>query len=57
VICDSQAALPEDRVRAVAGYDGTIAYDAEAYVQLVHKAALAMLAPLGVRAKELERKE
>ncbi|HXX76199.1 MAG TPA: DNA polymerase domain-containing protein [Nitrospiraceae bacterium] len=57
VICDSQAALPEDRVRAVAGYDGTIAYDTEAYVQLVHKAALAMLAPLGVRAKELERKE
>lgn len=57
VICDSQATLPEDRVRAVAGCDGTIAYDAEAYVQLVHKAALAVLAPLGVRAKELEGKE
>lgn len=57
VICDSQAALPEDRVRAVAGCDGTIAYDAEAYIQLVHKAALAMLAPLGVTAKELERRE
>jgi DNA polymerase II len=55
VISDSHAALPDDRVRAVAGCDGTIAYDAEAYVTLVRKAALAVLAPLGVTAKELEK--
>ncbi len=46
VISASQAALPEDRVRAVAGSDGTIAYDAEAYVKLIQKAALVLLAPL-----------
>ena len=46
MISASQAALPEDRVRAVAGSDGTIAYDAEAYVKLIQKAALVLLAPL-----------
>jgi DNA polymerase-2 len=53
VISDAQAALPEDRVQAVAGSDGTIAYDAEAYQKLVRKAALAILAPLGVRDDQL----
>jgi DNA polymerase-2 len=54
VVSDSRAALPEDRVRAVAGSDGTIGYDAEAYVKLIRKAALAVLAPLGVTTKQLE---
>jgi len=54
VISDSKAALPDDRVRAVAGSDGSIAYDAEAYVTLVRKAALAVLRSLDVTAKELE---
>ena len=55
VIVDRKAERPDDRVRAVAGHDGTIAYDAEAYVKLVQKAALAVLVPLGVTVKELER--
>lgn len=46
VICESRAALPEDRVRAVAASDGTSAYDIEAYVQLVHRALAALLTPL-----------
>jgi DNA polymerase II len=54
VISDSNAALPDDRVRAVAGCDGTIAYDAEAYVKLIRKAALALLAPLGVTMRQLQ---
>ena len=57
VISDSKAALPDDRVRAVAGSDGSIAYDAEAYVTLVGKAARAVLGPFGVTAKELERRD
>ncbi len=48
VVSDARAACPDDRVQAVAGCEGTIAYDAEAYVTLVQKAALAILAPLGV---------
>lgn len=57
VIGDHQAKFPDDRVRAVAGRDGTIAYDAEAYVRLLEKAALAVLAPLGVTPEELEGKD
>jgi len=41
----------------VAGSDGTIAYDAGAYVKLLRKAVLAVLAPLGVTAEQIERKE
>ncbi len=54
VISDGKAKWPDDRVRAIAGCDGTIAYDAEAYVKLVKKAALTVLAPLGVTAKQVE---
>jgi len=54
VISDRKAALRDDRVRAVAWCDGTIAYDAEAYVTLVQKAALALLTSLGVTVKEIE---
>jgi len=57
VISASKAELPDDRVRAIAGSDGSIVYDAEAYVTLVHKAALAVLGPLGVTAKELEKRD
>jgi len=57
VISASKAALPDDRVRAIAGSDGSIVYDAEAYVTLVRKAALAVLGPLGVTAKELEKRD
>ena len=52
VISNSKAKLPDDRVSAVAGCDGTIVYDAEAYVTLVQKAAFAVLGPLNVMAKE-----
>jgi DNA polymerase-2 len=55
VITDRKAALPNDRVRALAASDGTIGYDAEAYVKLIRKAALAVLAPLGVMATQLEK--
>lgn len=55
VVSDAKAPCPDDRVRAVAGSDGTIVYDAEAYVKLIRKAALVVLGPLGVTAKELER--
>jgi DNA polymerase-2 len=57
VVSDATAALADDRVRAVAGSDGTIAYDADAYVKLLWRAALAVLAPLGVTAGKLEEKE
>ncbi|MEQ1655777.1 MAG: hypothetical protein ABL960_08775, partial [Nitrospira sp.] len=46
VICQSKAALPEDRVRAVAGGDGTIAYDIDAYVTLIQKSVRVLLATL-----------
>jgi DNA polymerase elongation subunit (family B) len=48
VVCDAKAACPDDRVQAVAGSDGPIAYDADVYITLVQKAAVAILAPLGV---------
>jgi len=57
VISNSKAKLPDDRVRAVAGDDGTIGYDAEAYVTLLRKAALAVLTPLGVTAGQLEGRQ
>jgi DNA polymerase-2 len=57
VVGDGRAKCPDDRVCAVAGCDGTITYDAEAYVRLVQKAALAVLAPLGVTPKDLERED
>jgi hypothetical protein len=34
--------------------DGTWAYDAGAYETLLHKAALVLLSPLGVKPDELE---
>lgn len=46
VITESKAALPGDRVRAVAGSDGTIAYDADAYVTLIRKSVRILLATL-----------
>jgi len=46
VISQSKAALPEDRVRAVAGGDGTIGYDIEAYVTLIQKSVSVLLATL-----------
>lgn len=46
VLSNAKAACPDDRVQAVASSDGTIAYDAEAYIELVWKAALAVLSPL-----------
>ncbi len=49
VISVSKAALPEDRVRAVAGGDGTIASDIDVYVKLIQKAVLVLLAPLRVK--------
>lgn len=52
VISDGKAPLPDDRVRAVAGSDGAIAYDAEAYEKLLRKAAQAVLAPLGTAASK-----
>ena len=48
VITDTAAAYPPDRVRAVAGLDGTWQYDVAAYDALLCNAALAVLRPLGV---------
>ncbi|MDH5667446.1 MAG: hypothetical protein OEY86_05475 [Nitrospira sp.] len=48
IITDADAAYPADRVRTVAGLDGTWSYDAAAYDILLCKAALAILSPLGV---------
>jgi DNA polymerase-2 len=53
LIVDTDAACPSDRVRAIAGLDGTWSYDVSAYDDLLCKAALAVLAPLGVTAAEL----
>ncbi|MGA6827242.1 DNA polymerase domain-containing protein [Nitrospira sp. NS4] len=55
IITDAAAACPPDRVRAVAGLDGTWSYDATAYDILLRKAALAVLSPLGVTAKDLQQ--
>jgi DNA polymerase-2 len=54
IITDANAAYPPDRVRAVAGLDGAWSYDVSAYDKLLRKAALAVLAPLGVTAAGLE---
>jgi len=47
IITNAKAAYPADRVRAVAGLDGTWSYDAAAYDVLLRKAALAVLSPIG----------
>ncbi len=54
IITDADAACPSDRVRAVAGIDGTWSYDVEAYEELLLKAAAAVLTPLGVTMSSLE---
>lgn len=54
IITDSEAAYPPDRVRAVAGLDGTWSYDCAAYEALLCKAALAVLGPLGVTPADLD---
>jgi len=54
IITDTTAAYPADRVRAVAGLDGTWSYDAAAYDALLCKAALAVLRPLGVTPADLD---
>ena len=48
IMTDADAACPSDRVRAVAGIDGTWSYDVSAYDNLILKAALVLLMPLGV---------
>jgi len=53
IITDADAAYPSDRVRAVAGLDGTWSYDVSAYDNLLLKAALVLLTPLGVTATSL----
>lgn len=53
IITDADAACPTDRVRAVAGLDGTWSYDVLAYDNLLLKAALVLLMPLGVTAASL----
>lgn len=53
IIMDADAACPTDRVRAVAGLDGTWSYDVLAYDNLLLKAALVLLMPLGVTAASL----
>ena len=50
IITAADAAYPSDRVRAVAGLDGTWSYDISAYDNLLLKAALVLLAPFGVTA-------
>ncbi|NWF72947.1 MAG: hypothetical protein HXY51_07930 [Nitrospirae bacterium] len=53
IMTDADAACPSDRVRAVAGIDGTWSYDVSAYDNLLLKAALVLLMPLGVTATSL----
>ena len=53
IITDADAAYPADRVRAVAGLDGTWSYDVSAYDSLLLKATLVLLTPLGVTATSL----
>jgi DNA polymerase-2 len=53
IITDANAACPADRVRAVARLDGTWSYDVSAYDDLLLKAALVLLTPLGVTAASL----
>ena len=53
IITDADAACPTDRVRAVAGLDGTWSYDVLVYDNLLLKAALVLLTPLGVTATSL----
>jgi DNA polymerase-2 len=53
IITDANAACPSDRVRAVAGIDGTWSCDVSAYDSLLLKAALVLLTPLGVTATSL----
>jgi DNA polymerase-2 len=55
IITDADAACPADRVRAVAGLDGTWSYDVSAYDNLLLKAALVLLTPLGVTATSLNK--
>ncbi|MEP6890841.1 MAG: DNA polymerase domain-containing protein [Nitrospirota bacterium] len=48
IMTDADATCPSDRVRAVAGIDGAWSYDISAYDNLLLKAALVLLMPLGV---------
>ena len=57
IITDADAACPSDRARAVAGLDGTWSYDVSAYDNLLLKAALVLLTPLGVTAASLRSQE
>ena len=50
IMADADAACPSDRVRAVAGIDGAWSYDVSAYDNLLLKAALVLLMPLGMTA-------
>jgi len=54
LVADADAAYPPDRIRAIAGLDGTWSYDVSTYDDLLCKAALAVLAPLGVTAADLQ---
>lgn len=53
IITDAKATYPADRVRTVAGLDGTWSCDVSAYDDLLLKAALVLLTPLGVTATSL----
>src|SRR5262249_29211815 len=53
IITDANAAYPADRVRAVSGLDGTWSCDISAYDDLLLKAALVLLTPLGMTATSL----
>jgi DNA polymerase elongation subunit (family B) len=54
IITDADAAYPPDRVRVVAGLDGTWSYDVSAYETLLVKAATAVLGPLGLPVASLD---
>jgi DNA polymerase-2 len=53
IITDADAAYPPDRARAVDGLDGAWSYDVSAYDNLLLKAILVLLTPLGVTATSL----
>ena len=56
IITDAHAIYPPDRARAVDGLDGTWSYDVSAYDNLLLKAILVLLTPLGVTATSLNER-
>jgi DNA polymerase-2 len=55
VILENDAPVPSDRARAVEQLDGTLAYDAERYAELLVRSVTTLLSGLGVKQTTLEK--